>query len=765
MSKKKPDKMMDASFHDAVSSPASAKSPAASKHQTPIKTSFYANDLPWTPKSTETSAAAPLSRKTTGSAYSQPTSDTGRPSFSTPPTGVDSYHRCPACTRKNAPSEITDSCEDCRLSQDSKDAGHSKFKAKVKGLFSKKSSKSLFADARNAATTADIPPMPPMPGQIVSGNTYQEDWKLSPQQGRTSCYYRPDTSVATPSKTNRLPNLAEGQALDQTPPPKATRGVAYIFLPPNMKRSHRPPEVTAEWRPARWDIVQESPGQWSLERTKPAYDDGRKLPLIQPEEYRVPEPARPKFEKPPHTAWALKSKLAYKYHRGLDRAEPVWKAEPELGNARKVAMNAFLMTDFALERHYVKVYPGGDDSWMRSYIVRAFHVDTNAYREWRICCALPHFPKYKLKSVVATMMYVKESTNIPVPAVVCHDVNLNNPLGMEYMMVESGGGRPYAMVERELSFEAKKTFARGVADCVDQLSNLAFSDIGSLYRDFTKPDGDFNSYFVDICTEPHLTRDMRVDYAVPRGPYRNLYDFYTAQIAVLNIEAKDRRQKERLKHWFPSQAEPKKTEENGTMKDLVQKKLKSSDPKEDGPWEFLPPPTYTFDDLQLLPTFCDAFQSILYLLTSSKEVVPGQTRLGHFNLSKDNILVNERGEITGILDWENAWVAPPELIPKYPACLPNLNEENPEPMLDFASDDGDSDKEDKWEDMMLAMEYEDRLKELNSAHLEVLYKHRDPQLVKMEEFLRKVPSMETFMEFLDDVDRSRKGAKEEETWL
>ncbi|KAK8154511.1 hypothetical protein BKA80DRAFT_242923, partial [Phyllosticta citrichinensis] len=118
---------------------------------------------------------------------------------------------------------------------------------------------------------------------------------------------------------------------------------------------------------------------------------------------------------------------------------------------------------------------------MRSYIVRAFHVDTHVYREWRICCALPQFPKYKLKSVVATMMYVKESTNIPVPAVVCHDVNLNNPLGMEYMMVESGGGRPYAMVERELSFEAKKTFARGVADCVDQLSNLAFSDIGSLY--------------------------------------------------------------------------------------------------------------------------------------------------------------------------------------------------------------------------------------------------------------------------------------------
>ncbi|KAK8189250.1 uncharacterized protein BKA78DRAFT_319039 [Phyllosticta capitalensis] len=55
--------------------------------------------------------------------------------------------------------------------------------------------------------------------------------------------------------------------------------------------------------------------------------------------------------------------------------------------------------------------------------------------------------------------------------------------------------------------------------------------------------------------------------------------------------------------------------------------------------------------------------------------------------------------------------------------------------------------------MSMTMEYEDRLRELGSAHLVVMEYQRNPKLVQLERFLRKPPSMNAFMEFLDSVDK------------
>ncbi|KAK7519434.1 uncharacterized protein IWZ02DRAFT_500107 [Phyllosticta citriasiana] len=744
MGKKKSDKIVGASHDEAFTSAANTDSPATSKYQTRTKTTAQWKDSWQTPERAGSSHAT--------------ASGQGRVNFSTPPAGGNSERRrSSSCAQTDAPSAGEDSGGNVRVSQDSKGSGRSKFKAKVKGLFSKKSSKTLYADARHATTTIDIPHRP---AHDFSSSAYQDDWKLSPQQGRTSCYYRPGLDAL----------LAEGQAQNQLYGDAGQyKAATHIRLPPSMIRARRPMDLNlGPRRRGNWNVLRTSRrGEW-LFIEKPTLGNGDpKLPLLYPEDCHVPTRPRYKFERPPHTARALRSMLTYKYNHNRDKAEPVWKIdnESQLGMVRKVAMRKLQMIGFNLNRHFVKIDFGYDDPWGRMFHILVTHVDTHARYEWILYCCLPKFPKYKLRSVVATMMYLREHTDLPVPRVVAHEYDTNNPLGMEFMMVERLPGFQYNTVEKRLSFEAKKTFARGIADLVDGLSRLRFSDIGNIHRDFEAPN-DAGSYFVDICTEPHLIKDMRIDYPVPRGPFKSLYEYYSAHIAVVKNEAQDHRQEERLAWWFPSQVDPKrKTKDERTVNEMVKERLKSFDADEDGPWDFMPPPTYSHDDLQLLPTYCNAFQNILHFLVKNQEFPLGATRLAHFNLSKENILVNGAGQVTGILDWDYTWVAPPELIPKYPRCLPDLNEEAAEPMLSFAADDGDAAREDKWEEMLLAMEYEDRLRELGSPHLDVLHHDRNPLLAKMEKFLRRVPSMETFMNFLDEVESSRKaeGAAEEES--
>jgi aminoglycoside phosphotransferase (APT) family kinase protein len=51
--------------------------------------------------------------------------------------------------------------------------------------------------------------------------------------------------------------------------------------------------------------------------------------------------------------------------------------------------------------------------------------------------AAPAFPRVKMDSEVATLKYVAEHTSLPVPKVYAWNTNGANPVGAEYMIMET----------------------------------------------------------------------------------------------------------------------------------------------------------------------------------------------------------------------------------------------------------------------------------------------------------------------------------------
>lgn len=54
--------------------------------------------------------------------------------------------------------------------------------------------------------------------------------------------------------------------------------------------------------------------------------------------------------------------------------------------------------------------------------------------------AIPMNPWYKTHAEVATMMYIRHYTTIPVPRIYAFDASTSNPLGLEWMMMERISG-------------------------------------------------------------------------------------------------------------------------------------------------------------------------------------------------------------------------------------------------------------------------------------------------------------------------------------
>ncbi|KAK8241921.1 hypothetical protein HDK77DRAFT_511099 [Phyllosticta capitalensis] len=726
--------MMGASLNEVATSSDGGAEPSSNKRTLGKKASK------WALKTKKLAADKPNDQAqtvNTSDYNSRTTSEpSGRVTFAPLPTKDGEQQNSTAIQQ----GSVRTSDEHGRLSQGSKEsASQSNLRQKFKALFSKKSMRNLRTDAHDSTTAATLDDSQDLAHPIPqSPFAYDPDLRDERQtRGESAC----DVAVAW-EDANTTPDQAQSRKGNLGDMILANRRVSM-----SVRRSHHP------------GMMKIAPREL---RTLPEKVGDIEIPFW--EDPRVPRPLHVsvKFEKSqtPST-WALRNKLAYRLNPATGRIEASWKLELDLHLILTVAVRQLRATGFPRIREYrFGVSFSSEDAWMRKYLIKGIKSKTGKVYECYLCLCLPQFPGYKLLSLVATMAYVAMNTKLKVPLTICYDATTRNPFSMEYIMMTRPEGKTYASAENELGLDAKKTFARSVADCVDQLSKLAFSDIGSLYHGPSRGFEDGNSYFVGTITEPHTTRDMRVDYELKRGPFSTLREYYSAQIEVVRLEAKDPRQEDRFDYYFPTpyRSHPEDdVKTDNAKKELLLKSLGLPQemplPKEDGLWEFLPAPTYTFDDLKLLPTICEALQQILPLLVSSQELDPGATRIFHFNLSKNNVLVNEAGEITGILGWENAWVAPPELLQKYPPCIPNLNEEDPDDYLDVDPNDRDGEAEDNWEEMTIAMEYEDRLRELGSAHLDVLEYQRNPKLVQLERFLRKPPSMDTFMKFLDSVEK------------
>ncbi|VUC37044.1 unnamed protein product [Clonostachys rosea] len=82
-------------------------------------------------------------------------------------------------------------------------------------------------------------------------------------------------------------------------------------------------------------------------------------------------------------------------------------------------------------------------------------------------------------SEVSTLQYLKRETDIPVPEIFHQDLNMNNPVGAPYTLMEHLKGRHLYKLWNSLSLDFKKAVLSQVAAVVAKLSSLRFESIGS----------------------------------------------------------------------------------------------------------------------------------------------------------------------------------------------------------------------------------------------------------------------------------------------
>jgi hypothetical protein len=207
-----------------------------------------------------------------------------------------------------------------------------------------------------------------------------------------------------------------------------------------------------------------------------------------------------------------------------------------------------------------------------------------------------------MQSMIDTMLFVDQNTSLPVPRIYGFDVTCENDLGRPYVIMSKSRGEPlwdFINQDWKQYAPAFRKIIRQWGTYSMELASFRFKSIGSLRR---KVDGRFE--ITELNTPYNLSLETKYDSIVNRGPFKSTADYLLAQSDV----------KRHLNR-------PHLPSFGGHLR------------------------------MSLVESFLGYFLDLRFL--------NGPFVLSHTNLEMQNILVDiNRGEITGIIDWDFAAVLP-----------------------------------------------------------------------------------------------------------
>ncbi|EKG20484.1 Aminoglycoside phosphotransferase [Macrophomina phaseolina MS6] len=417
----------------------------------------------------------------------------------------------------------------------------------------------------------------------------------------------------------------------------------------------------------------------------------------------------------------FENKMVWEYNPWTCDYEAKWKIDPSIEVITELARNHYELCSLPNEDINVEFLAEG--SFNKVYTVSSKDKTTGAAHECIFRCSLPSAPWYKTQSEVATMEFVRKYTKIPVPKVFVFDSSMDNALGLEWMMMEKINGKMFGDVEEGLDFDAKVRLYRQVAEWIDELSRIRFDKIGALYHNWSLPLSNKSSFKIGPLSISDFNADLRLDYPINRGPFASFEEYYNAHISVYLYEALDPRHKARVEAW-------KKQDEMEEAGEEIK--------------EEVPETRHTLKGLARTPQLCLALQSVLPTVLKGKQLSPDSTRLHHFDIAKRNILVDDRGHPVALIDWEISWATIPHKIPRYPPLIIDEEAEEPERWeLEEEKDESRLEEEKAWEETLLRREFDKRLQELASPHLET-GSEPDVELNELDKTVNALYSMENF---------------------
>ncbi|KAI0315672.1 kinase-like domain-containing protein [Amylostereum chailletii] len=258
--------------------------------------------------------------------------------------------------------------------------------------------------------------------------------------------------------------------------------------------------------------------------------------------------------------------------------------------------------------------------------------------------ALPVEPRWKTLSEVATLEFVRRVCTECVPKVLAYD-DAGDDLGFEWMIMEKLPGRALEENWENMTWSAKEQLVKTIVGILAKLYDHTLSGIGNIYPE---PDGSpssSNTPTVGRIVSMVFFWDKHSDQDVDPGPFRSSHDWLASRLAFICNDAAET--------------------------------LRTSDDEDDRE-EAVESQALAERLVRLLPT-----------IFPPQVDAPERTVIHHDDLSFHNLLVDETGQLTGIVDWECV-----SALPLWKACqLPSFlvsphRAERPRPEAYAADEDG-----------------------------------------------------------------------------
>ncbi|KAI3318837.1 kinase-like protein [Xylariaceae sp. AK1471] len=327
------------------------------------------------------------------------------------------------------------------------------------------------------------------------------------------------------------------------------------------------------------------------------------------------------------------------WERGVFETVPRWTQQPSIPAIENVC------------RHQLNI-SSEDLCCVSFFAAGAFN------KLYRVDCAdqsllmrvsLPVHPHHKTRGEVATLDWVRRNTAVPVPKVVAFDDSNDNEIGFEWILMELMSGSPLRQRWRTMSMEQKVAITERIADIQGELFGYgepkrAFRNIGTLHMNTMRERGEVPTPSAPgqlVSIEFFL--DNRLNYDVPRGPFPSGYAWLKSQLQIIILE-----------------------------QTTAIEEAEDDNDKEDAE-EILVPARRLLSFLaKVFPQTEDGYAEL--------------TVLWHDDLNMRNILVDEKGEITAIVDWECVSALPIWMTMNMPTFLQG-NSRSEEPKLDNYGDE------------------------------------------------------------------------------
>ncbi|KAK3293067.1 phosphotransferase enzyme family-domain-containing protein [Chaetomium fimeti] len=293
-------------------------------------------------------------------------------------------------------------------------------------------------------------------------------------------------------------------------------------------------------------------------------------------------------------------------------AEPRWTVEPDEDAIRKtvassldlasVPCNIRFLAQGAFNKVYVVTFPE-----KKEVIARV---------------TLPVDPKWKTLSEVATVQWVRDNTSLPVPEIISFQADRTSTIGFEWIVMSKMPGRSLGDRWRDVTLSAKEEIVRRFALFYSETFHNQLRGIGNLFLDDAGPGPGSSaqhrgSFRLQRIVSNEFLWDGHIHTQVSRGPFQSSRDWFLARLSLAEMDC--RGGLNRLENAAPEDQDEEDLEDLRHTMDIITRLKQQLD-------KFFPPP--------------------------GPDSEPERTVILHDDLSRQNTLVDDRGNLTAVVDWE-----------------------------------------------------------------------------------------------------------------